>query len=91
MNKKSEIFAIIEQIKANEKEKVIAKYCDLDINIRYSKECLLVDILEDLQKSLNLFEAYSIGAFVMQKRSIRHVMFDVASELIETRNNNGNR
>jgi hypothetical protein len=90
MNRKTEIFAIIEQIENTQKAKGIAKYGDLDINSRRSKEQLLVDILEELQDSINYLEAYSIDAFLKQKRSIRHIMFDVASELLETRKN-GNR
>jgi bifunctional N-acetylglucosamine-1-phosphate-uridyltransferase/glucosamine-1-phosphate-acetyltransferase GlmU-like protein len=89
MNKKSEIFAIIEQVENTQKQKGIAKYGDLDINSRRSKEQLLVDFLEELQDGINYGEAYSTDWIMKWKSTIRHIMLDAANELVKRRNKVG--
>ncbi len=78
MNRKTEIFAIIEQIENTQKAKGIAKYGDLDIRSRRSKEQLLIDILEELQDSINYFKALGDAPNDRHIYQIQLIMMDVA-------------
>ncbi len=86
------INALLKKIEQTQKQKGIAKYGDLDIRSRRSKEQLLIDILEELQDSMNYIRALNDISKTGMLVDIYQIMMHIAQEYVDMQElNNGDR